>query len=115
MDDIYEGCGDCILRELPRCDIVSCESIEELQKEHDAKVRADAISEISREMRLLYGNEYEKKIREDAIEEFKKYLLSHKKLIREFETNHVYEAVKIEFITDTYMEQLKERQNEDII
>lgn len=31
--------------------------------------RADAIAEISREMRMLYGNEYEKKIRTDAIDE----------------------------------------------
>lgn len=31
--------------------------------------RTDAIAEISREMRMLYGNEYEKQIRADAIDE----------------------------------------------
>lgn len=36
-----------------------------------------------------------------AIKEFKEYLLKHKHLVREFETNHLYEAVKIEFIKNT--------------
>lgn len=38
---------------------------------HDKQVRAEVISEISREMRVLYGNEYEKKIRADVISEIK--------------------------------------------
>lgn len=42
--------------------------------DHDKQVRADeraeVIAEISREMRLLYGNEYEQKVRADAIDEF---------------------------------------------
>lgn len=36
--------------------------------------------------------EFAKKVQE--------YLLRHKKLVREIETNHIYEAVKIEFISD---------------
>lgn len=33
--------------------------------EHDKQIRAEVIAEISRELHLLYGNEYEKKIRTD--------------------------------------------------
>lgn len=43
-----------------------------------------------------------------ALEDFKEYLLRHKHLVREFETGHIYEAVKIEFITDTNSLFLKE-------
>ena len=52
------------------------EEQERAEDEYDAKQseieeayqqgRADAISEISREMRVLYGNEYERQIRADA-------------------------------------------------
>lgn len=40
-----------------------------LTEKQVAEIRADAIAEISREMRMLYGNEYEKKIKADAIDE----------------------------------------------
>lgn len=43
-----------------------------------------------------------------ALEDFKEYLLRHKHLVREFETGYKYEAVKIEFITDTNSLFLKE-------
>lgn len=42
-----------------------CEDLEA----HDAQVRAEVISEISKEMRLLYENEYETQIRAEAIDE----------------------------------------------
>lgn len=47
------------------------------------------------------------KVYNKALDDFKEYLLSHKKLVREFETNYVYESVKIEFISDTNAEELK--------
>lgn len=40
--------------------------------------RADAIAEISREIRFLYGNAYEKQIRADAIDEFYNRLIKNK-------------------------------------
>lgn len=44
--------------------------------EHDDNIRAEVIAEISREIRLLYGNEYEKKIRAEVIEECAKVVSS---------------------------------------
>ena len=38
-------------------------------EEYAEQIRAEVIAEVSREMRLLYGNEYESKIRADAIDE----------------------------------------------
>lgn len=45
--------------------------------EHDKQIREDVISEISREMRVLYGNEYEKQVKLDGIREFAMWLLHH--------------------------------------
>ena len=38
--------------------------------------------------------------REKVINEVKQYLLKHKKTVKEFETKHIYDAVKIEWIID---------------
>ena len=43
---------------------------------HDKQIRAEVIAEISREMRLLYGNEYEQKVRADVIEKCAKVVSS---------------------------------------
>lgn len=46
----------------------------ELEKQ---KVRAEVIAEISREMRVLYGNEYEKQVKLDGAREFAEWLPQH--------------------------------------
>lgn len=42
-----------------------------------------------------------------AIDDFKEYLLKHKKTVREIETKYIYEAVKLEFISDANIDDLK--------
>lgn len=42
-----------------------------------SKVREEVIAEISREMRLLYGNEYEKQIRAEVLIKFAEHLLDY--------------------------------------
>lgn len=54
--------------------------------------------------------EYEAKVRADAIEEFKKYLLKHKRLVRDLKTKYLYEATKIEFVLGETFERLKEEE-----
>lgn len=49
-------------------------SVQKLAEECYWQGRADAIEEISREMRVLYGNDYEKRIRADTIDEFLTYV-----------------------------------------
>lgn len=66
-------CGEC-QRKYDR--IRNAENKAKRQAEHNKQIRAEVIAEISREMRLLYGNEYEKQIRADAIEEVKQKILS---------------------------------------
>lgn len=38
--------------------------------------------------------------RAKVIDEVKQYLLKHKKTVKEFETKHIYDAVKVEWIID---------------
>lgn len=74
--------------------------------EHFSKqIREDAIAEISREMRVLYGNEYEKQIRADAIEKCKQILLDA--IARDGKTK-CYEYM----VAVNEMEQLKEQSDE---
>lgn len=75
----------------------------------------EELKEYRENIGILIGKEKGKAYkqgRQDAIEDFKKYLLRHKHLVSEYETNYKYEAVKIEFITDTndlfLAEQMKE-------
>ena len=42
---------------------------------HDKQIRTEVIAEISREMRMLYGNEYEKQIRAEELDKISKMML----------------------------------------
>lgn len=60
-------CGKC--EDMLDCDTcIFSKEAKELYKQ----IREEVIAEISREMRLLYGNEYEQQIKSDAINDFVK-------------------------------------------
>lgn len=76
--------------------------------EHDKQIRVEVIAEISREIRLLYGNEYEKQIRAEVIAEIHNDLMLEIAELNEVEMNE-NNLITFAYRIKQIAEQLKEQ------